>query len=72
MSLAKKSMITLAALLITTGFSAASFASALDINGIAGESSDVKFDCGIDCGGGSTQPVVVCIYVFVGYLCVSG
>jgi hypothetical protein len=70
MSISKKSMVTLAALLIATGFSAAS--SALDISGIDGESSLKGHESEIEVGGGSTQPVVVCIYVIVGYICVSG
>jgi hypothetical protein len=72
MSTAKRAMITLAAALITTGFSAASFAAALDINGIAGESSNKGHESGIESGAGSPPPVVVCFYVFGGQICVSG
>jgi|HubBroStandDraft_2_1064218.scaffolds.fasta_scaffold125047_2 hypothetical protein len=70
MPIAKKAMITLAAALISTGFSAASFA-ALDISGVAGESSDFKYAEGIDSGGGSTPvPVSVCFYVFGASICI--
>jgi hypothetical protein len=72
MSIARKSLISLAAVLMTSGLVSPSFAAALDISGIAGESSDPRFGSGIEDGGGSTQPVVVCFYVFGGQICVSG
>jgi hypothetical protein len=71
MPIAKKALITLAAALITSGLSAASFAAALDTSGVAGESNDSRFGGGIDTGGPSTPPPVsVCFYVFGGSICI--
>ena len=71
MPVARKSILILAAMVMTAGLVAPSFA--LDISGIAGESSDAR-QKGDPGGGGppSPPPVVVCFYVFGGQICVTG
>jgi hypothetical protein len=49
MSTAKKSIVTLAAALITTGFLAPSFAAPLNVDGIQGESLDSTYAGSIEC-----------------------
>jgi hypothetical protein len=71
MSTARKSILTLAAMIMAAGLVAPSFA--LDISGVDGESADAghKGDPG---GGGpsSPPPVTVCFYIFGGQICVTG
>ena len=67
MSITKKTVVTVAAILITVGVSTASFA----MRKSAGDSA-AGAGVGDSTPPVTTQPVVICIYVFGGQICVSG